>query len=100
MNNSKQFQFTLSLLFLLSVLFLGFHNKEQNDFDRKPMDVGVVVSDLERSLDFYTNVIGMIKVGTYHVTPEGAKTSGLTDGKAIDIINLKLNDEPGTSYIS
>ena len=30
------------------------------------MQVGVVVSDLEKSLDYYTIVIGMTKVSTWH----------------------------------
>ena len=75
--------------------FLGFRNRRFSDFDPKPMDIGVVVSDLQKSLDFYTNIIGMTKIGTYHFSGENAKTAGLSDGKALDIINLKLNDEPG-----
>ncbi len=96
MRNSKRTLTGVSLIILLWITFLGFQNRGVNDFDAKPMDVGVVVSDLEKSLDFYTNVIGMTKVSTYHFSGENAKTAGLTDGKALDIINLKLNDEPGS----
>jgi catechol 2,3-dioxygenase-like lactoylglutathione lyase family enzyme len=67
-----------------------------DNFTDHPMDVGVVVSDLEKSLDFYTNVIGMTRVSTFHVAPEMAGGSGLTEYKGIDIINLKLNDEAGS----
>jgi len=94
MKNLIKYVVTASLFILLCITFLGFQNKDVNDFDTKPMDVGVVVSDLEKSLDFYTNVIGMTKVSTYHLSGENAKTAGLTDGKALDIINLKLNNEP------
>ena len=94
MKNLTKSLVTAFLIILLCIIFLGFQSKEVNDFDTKPMDVGVVVSDLEKSLDFYTNVIGMTKVSTYHLSGENAKTAGLTDGKALDIVNLKLNNEP------
>ena len=94
MRNSKRTLTAVCLIILLWVAFLGFKNSGVND--AKPMDVGVVVSDLEKSLDFYTNVIGMTKVSTYHFSGENAKMAGLTDGKALDIINLRLNDEPGS----
>lgn len=95
MLKSKQYRFMGCAIFSFCIAFLGFHNKSVSDFDPKPMDIGLVVSDLEKSLDFYTNVIGMTKVSTYHFSGENAKLAGLTDGKALDIINLKLNDEPG-----
>ncbi len=95
MKNLRRYLLTGCVIILLCITFLGFQNKSLSDFDPKPMDIGVVVSDLEKSLDFYTNVVGMTKVSTYHFSGENAKTAGLTDGKALDIINLKLNDEPG-----
>ena len=95
MRNLFRYLLTGGVIILLCVTFFGFQNTSSGDFDPKPMDIGVVVSDLEKSLDFYTNVVGMTKVGTYHFSGENAKTAGLTDGKALDIIALKLNDEPG-----
>ena len=95
MKNLKKYYFALGLTVLLLVFILGFQNKGLNDSDITGMQVGVVVSDLEKSLDFYTNVIGMTKVSTYHGSAELITEAGLTNGKALDIINLKLNDEPG-----
>jgi predicted enzyme related to lactoylglutathione lyase len=37
----------------------------------------------------------MTKVSTVHEDAELITEAGLTNGKAVDIINLKLNDEPG-----
>ena len=95
MKISKSYYFTLGLIIFLLVFILGFQKKEHNDSDITGMQVGVVVSDLEKSLDFYTNVIGMTKVSTYHGNAEVITEAGLTNGKALDIINLKLNNEPG-----
>jgi catechol 2,3-dioxygenase-like lactoylglutathione lyase family enzyme len=95
MKNLKKSHFTLGLIIVLLVFILSFQRKEQNDSKIIGMQVGVVVSDLAKSLDFYTNVIGMTKVSTYHGSAEVITEAGLTDGKALDIINLKLNGEPG-----
>ena len=40
-------------------------SQAQSEFSSTTIGIGVVVSDLERSLDFYTNVIGFKKVGNY-----------------------------------
>ena len=95
MKNLKNLSFAIFSTILLSVLLWGFNQKKDNDFDSRPMDVGIVVSDMQKSLNFYTQVIGMSEISTWHVTPEISKSAGFTDGKAVDIINLQLNDEPG-----
>ncbi len=55
--------------------------------------MGVVVSDLKRSLNFYTNILGMEQTSTWHSSKEMSTTYGLNSGKAFDIINLKLDCE-------
>lgn len=95
MKNLKTIPYALFIIVLLSVFFLGFNQTKKNEFNSRPMDVGIVVSDMQKSLEFYTKVIGMTELGPWHVTPEISKSAGFTDGKAVDIINLKLNDEPG-----
>jgi catechol 2,3-dioxygenase-like lactoylglutathione lyase family enzyme len=55
------------------------------------VDIGVVVSDLERSLKFYTDVLGMEQIDTWHASKEMSTTYGVNSGKPFDIINLKLN---------
>ena len=95
MENLKHYHSTYGLIILFLVFILGFQREEKNDSGITGMQVGVVVSDLEKSLDFYTNVIGMTKVSTWHGDAELITEAGLTDGKAVDVINLKLNGEPG-----
>lgn len=62
------------------------------------IDMGVVVSDLERSLDFYTRVIGLEQVRQFHIDPELAGELGLTPGISFDVNVMQLPGEgPATS---
>ncbi len=79
---------TVSLLFF--ILISGF---KKNVNPVKTVDVGVVVSDLKRSLEFYTNVLGMKQTGTWNSTKEMSTAYGINSKKAFDIIDLKLDSE-------
>lgn len=65
-----------------------------NDFSNPTIFVGSVVTDLAKSVDFYTNIIGMTKTGAFSVDGTKSKELGLTDGRAIDVTVLKLEDSP------
>ena len=66
----------------------------QSEFSSNLIGVGVVVTDLEKSLDFYINVIGMQKVSEFDVDGEFSKISGLADGVPFHVDVLKLEDSP------
>lgn len=83
----------LILLFLIS----SYQVTAQNEFSSATIEFGVVVSDIEKSLDFYTNVIGMRKVGEFDVNEEFGKISGLTGGLPFHVDVLKLEDKPGAT---
>ena len=65
-----------------------------NEFSNPTIYVGSVVTDLAKSVDFYTKVIGMTKTSEFSVEGPKAKELGLTDGRAIDVTVLKLEDSP------
>jgi len=65
-----------------------------NEFSNPTIFVGSVVTDLAKSVDFYTNIIGMTQTSTFSVDGAKAKELGLTDGRAIDVTVLKLEDSP------
>lgn len=65
---------------------------ESDEFASETISVGVVVSDLEKSLEFYTKVIGMKKTGTFTVNADMARRTGLTGGVPVDITVLRLGD--------
>ena len=66
----------------------------QSEFSSGLIGVGLVTRDLDKSLDFYLNVIGMTKVSEFDVDGEFGSSSGLTDGIAFHVDVLKLQDSP------
>lgn len=62
------------------------------DFAKSGISVGVVVEDLNKSLDFYINVIGMVKTGAFSVDENKAKELGLSNGNRFDVTVLKLEN--------
>lgn len=79
-----------TLFVLLSVLSAN----AQSNFTSKVIGAGVVVADLERSLDFYVNGIGMVKTGSFTINDDFGKRSGLTNGVAVTVTMLKLENSP------
>ena len=67
------------------------------EFARSGIAVGVIVEDLEKSLDFYIHVIGMTKVREFVVDSEKARRMGLSNGESFDIKVLKLIDSEDAS---
>lgn len=75
------------------LLLLGQSARAQSGgFSSDTISVGVVVSNLDRSLRFYTNVIGMKKTGEFTVDAAGGKRTGLTGGVPVTISVLRLGD--------
>jgi catechol 2,3-dioxygenase-like lactoylglutathione lyase family enzyme len=66
----------------------------QSEFSSGLIGVGVVTSDINKSLDFYLKLIGMTKVGEFDVDGEFGTSSGLTDGLDFHVDILKLQDSP------
>ncbi len=66
----------------------------QSEFSSNLIGVGVVCADLEQSLDFYLNVIGMKRTGGFDVAADFAKSSGLSDGVPFAVEVLKLEEGP------
>jgi len=95
MKRRRPFIRKLNLYLLLAVtLTLTSNTMAQSEFSSNTISVGVVVTDIEKSLDFYINVIGMKKVGEFDVDGDFGKISGLSDGVAFHVDILKLEDQP------
>ena len=80
---------TLAVFSLSFFVIISAFRKKGNTVNT--VDIGVVVSDLESSLKFYTEVLGMEQIDTWHASKEMSTTYGVNSGKPFDIINLKLN---------
>jgi len=89
----------LILLFLCGMLTLSFGSSAQNNFSKSAISIGVVVEDLDKSLEFYLDVVGMEKVREFSVDSEKAKQLGLSKGESFDVKVLKLeNSEEATEW--
>lgn len=88
----------LSVFLTIAVLtFLCTNTMAQSEFSSGLIGIGVVTKNLEKSLDFYLNVIGMTKVSEFDVDENFGKISGLTNGLAFHVDVLKLQDSPGAN---
>jgi predicted enzyme related to lactoylglutathione lyase len=85
-----------TVLFLM-IMNTGMPINAQTDFEHSVISVGVIVSDLEASKTFYTEIVGMIEVPGFSVTGDIGKRTGLTGGLPFDVVVLKLEDTPKAS---
>jgi catechol 2,3-dioxygenase-like lactoylglutathione lyase family enzyme len=107
MKNMKKYLSLLSAILVLFVFISRCNDKkapvaevheevtvDNSEFSAGTIQIGVIVSDLEKSIDFYTNVVGMVKTGGFSIDADFGKKSGLTDGEPFDVTILKLKDSP------
>ena len=67
---------------------------EPVSFRRTTIDLGAVVSDLEKSVRFYTEGIGFRELKGFDVSADIAAAAGLTDSKPLSIRVLVLGEGP------
>ena len=85
-----------ALLLVLLPFELSAEDKEAetaSGFARQTIDLGVVCSDLDKSLAFYKEVVGFSEAAGFKVGGDFPKNVGLTDGTPLDIRVLALGDE-------
>jgi lactoylglutathione lyase len=82
--------------------------RSTDEFSKPTIDLGIVVSDLEKSTAFYTQAIGFKNSREFSVDADFAKRSGLTDshelhiqvftlGSGADATEIKLMQLPGVT---
>ena len=92
----------ISILPLVALLPLALLAKDEDakptgPFAQQTIDLGVVVSNLEKSLAFYKGIVGFTEVEGFKVAGDFPKKVGLTDGAPLDIHVLVLGkDETAT----
>ena len=71
--------------------------EKASEFSRQTIDLGVVVKDVEKSVEFYTKAIGFQELPGFEVPGGFGKDTGLTDGAPLSIRVLTLGkDETAT----
>ena len=85
--------FLLALLLGTAGLVAPSPTQAQSPTADPTIDVGVVVDDMEASLQFYREVLGMTQSRTIEITEEFGRRSGLTGGQPTDIRVLTTRDD-------
>jgi len=67
-------------------------SEPKSEFARSTIDIGVVVSDVNRAVKFYTEAIGFKEIAGFSVDADFCQNAGLTDRKKLDIRVLVLDD--------
>ena len=84
---------------VLTVVAGAVHRDGTVTFSDPVMDLGVVVSDLDAAIAFYTQVVGLQKTGGFTVGPEFCSAAGLTSGHALNITILTPNGDPQATQL-
>jgi lactoylglutathione lyase len=86
---------------LLAILVVSstVHGAEPGSFPSATIDLGTVVSDLPKSVRFYTEGIGFTELSGFDVPAEVATAAGLTDSKPLSIKVLTLGDGAGATKL-
>jgi len=85
-------------LFCFLILIAQLCAKESN-FSTQTIDLGLVVSDIDKSLKFYKDVIGFQELDGFKVSGKFPKLVGLTDGAELNIHVLTLGDEESATKL-
>ena len=85
--------FSLALA-VLTAASTGAAIAAEASFPRSTIDLGTVVSDLEKSVAFYTKGVGFRQLESFDVSAEIAANAGLTDAKPLSIRVLALGEGP------
>jgi catechol 2,3-dioxygenase-like lactoylglutathione lyase family enzyme len=86
-----------TLALVLLALLGGTTRAADPAFTGGAIHIGVVASDLEKSVAFYTDVIGMKKTGAFDVDGALGRSSGLTAGLPLHVEVLGLQEDPGAT---
>jgi lactoylglutathione lyase len=71
----------------------------KSEFARTTIDVGIVVSDVQKSSEFYTKALGFTEVSGFDVSAEMGGGSGLTDNQPFKVRVFVLGDKPTATKI-
>jgi len=64
----------------------------QTEYSSPVISIGVIVSDLDKSVDFYQNILGMKKSREFDINTDFGIRSGLTGGVPFSVLVFKLED--------
>jgi catechol 2,3-dioxygenase-like lactoylglutathione lyase family enzyme len=72
---------------------------QEKEFESNAIKIGIIASDLQATLDFYINIIGMSKVREFDIDSSTAYKFGLTNGIPFHVVGLKTNNTPDATEL-
>jgi catechol 2,3-dioxygenase-like lactoylglutathione lyase family enzyme len=69
-------------------------NGGKAEFSRTTIDLGMVVSDVEKAAKFYTEALGFTETGSFDVSAQMAGDTGLTGNHLFQVRTFALGNEP------
>lgn len=69
-------------------------NSGKAEFSRTTIDLGMVVSNVEKTAKFYTEALGFKELSGFDVSAQMANDTGLTDNRPFKVRVFVLGDEP------
>jgi predicted enzyme related to lactoylglutathione lyase len=86
-------------LFAIFSFFVSLASADESEFRTATIDLGIVVSDLDKSMKFYTEAIGFSSTGEFTAAKDVTRDSGLSAGEEIVIKKLSLGKGNGATTI-
>ena len=80
-------------LFLSFLFIFSYGSSYGKNFSSETIDLGVVVTDIDKSLEFYKDVVGFSEKDGFEVKGDFPHKVGLTDGTSLKIHVLTLGDD-------
>ncbi|MFT6498220.1 MAG: catechol 2,3-dioxygenase-like lactoylglutathione lyase family enzyme [Akkermansiaceae bacterium] len=80
-------------------LLTSFVSADESEFRTATIDLGIVVSNLDTSLKFYTEALGFTATGEFTASKEITRDSGLSAGEELVIKKLSLGKGKGATTI-
>lgn len=92
----KNLRVVMILLFVLA----GFNvNAWQNDEELGVLAIGFVVSDIEASEKFYTEIVGMVPSGQFSLDEQWSKDAGAANDKPFSVKMFKMKNRPSATIL-
>jgi len=92
-NNMKFLKTVIVVTMLLTINYkIGL--AQENEFESNVIKIGIVASDLQATLNFYINIMGMSKVREFDIDSATSYKFGLTKGIPFHVVGLKSENTP------
>ena len=94
LTDMKRFVLTVLLGFFLMACWA-----QESSADLGVAAIGMVVSDIEKSEKFYTEIIGMTPAGSFDLSPTWSKEAGAANGQPFSVKMFKMVDRDAATIL-